>query len=161
MAVKEKKPAPLIPVHLHPVRHQRVQRRHFPLAVADDLAVGVAPQEQVRHQRLPEHEGSHLRVRLIMEQEIQRMVRRLFLAPVPVMPVKLQRQPRHRLRQDPHARIHRRHLHRGPFRHILAARTAPQVKRERAPRRPVFRLVPAPEYPAQKSHKLFVLSHFF
>ena len=36
------------------------------LAVADDLRIGVAPQKKVGHERFPEHEGTHLRVRLIM-----------------------------------------------------------------------------------------------
>ena len=30
----------------------------------------LAPYEKVAHQRLPEHEGSHLRVRLVMEKVI-------------------------------------------------------------------------------------------
>ena len=56
-----------IPLHAHPVRHQRVQPHDLAFPIADDLCVGVAPQEQVRHQRFTEYEGSHLRVRLVME----------------------------------------------------------------------------------------------
>ena len=39
------------------------------LAVADDLRIGISPKEQVRHQRFPEHEGSHLRVQRIVQGE--------------------------------------------------------------------------------------------
>ena len=61
------KPPMLIPVNLHLVRQKRVQRKHPAAPVPDDLRVGIAPYEEVAHQRLPEHEGSHLRVRLIID----------------------------------------------------------------------------------------------
>ena len=57
----------------------------------------------------------HLRVRLIMQQEIQRMVDGFFLAAVLLVPVEVQRQACHRFRQDADAGIHRRHLHGGAF----------------------------------------------
>ena len=46
----------LIPIHRHLVGHQGIQRHHFAFAVAYDLRIGVAPQEQVRHERLTEDE---------------------------------------------------------------------------------------------------------
>ena len=45
-----------IPVDGHLVGHEWVQGNDFTFAVTDDLRIGVAPQEQVRHQRLAEHE---------------------------------------------------------------------------------------------------------
>lgn len=59
-----------IPIHRHFVGHQGIQGHHFTFAVADDLRIGVAPQEQVRHERFPEDERAHLRIRLIMQQQI-------------------------------------------------------------------------------------------
>lgn len=56
----------LVPADSHFVRHQRVQSNDLALAVTDDLRIGVAPQEQMRHERLTENKGAHLRVRLVM-----------------------------------------------------------------------------------------------
>lgn len=42
----------------------------------------------------------------------------------------------HRFRQDPHTAVHRCHLHRRPFRHILPGRTRPQKEAVATPRRP-------------------------
>ena len=35
--------------------------------VSQYLGKGIAPQQQMRHQRLSEHEGRHLRIRLIVQ----------------------------------------------------------------------------------------------
>lgn len=63
-----------ISVHRHLVRHQGVQRNDFIFAVADDLRIGVAIEEQMRHECLTKHKRTHLRVRLIVEQAVERMV---------------------------------------------------------------------------------------
>ena len=73
-------PAVLVSVHRHLVRHQGIQSNDFIFTVADDLCIGVAPKEQVRHKGFPKHEGAHLRVRLIVEQAVERMVERHCLA---------------------------------------------------------------------------------
>ena len=39
-------------------------------AIADNLCIRVTPQQQMSHQRFTEHERAHLRIRLIMEQQI-------------------------------------------------------------------------------------------
>ena len=70
------KPPGFVSVHRHLVRHQGIQSNDLIFAVADDLCVGVAPQEQVRHERFPKHKGTHLRVWLIVEQVVERMVER-------------------------------------------------------------------------------------
>ena len=44
-----------ISVHRHLVRHEGIQCNNLILAVADDLCIGIAPQEQVRHKRFPKH----------------------------------------------------------------------------------------------------------
>ena len=72
----------LVPADRHLVRHQRIERNDLALAVAYDLRIGVVPQQEVRHKRFPEHEGTHLRVRLVMQKLIQRMVDGFFLAAV-------------------------------------------------------------------------------
>ena len=69
-------PPILVSVHRHLVRHQGIQSNDFILAVADDLRVGIAPEEQMRHERFPEYKGAHFRIRLIMEQAVERMVER-------------------------------------------------------------------------------------
>ena len=60
-------PPTLVSVHRHPVRHKRVQSHDLVLTIVDDLRIGVAPEEQVRHEGFAEHKGTHLRVRLIVE----------------------------------------------------------------------------------------------
>ena len=113
-------PALGVPVHHHAVWHQRIEGDDLALAVADDLGVGVAPQEQMGHERFPEYEGTHLRVRLIVEKIIERMVQRLFLAAILLVAVEVQRQTRHRFRQDADAGVHGGHLHGGTLVDVLA-----------------------------------------
>ena len=49
----------------------------------------------MRHERFPEDKGTHLRVRLIVEQVVERMVERHCLAAAVCIFVEVQRQPRH------------------------------------------------------------------
>ena len=107
--------AVLVPVDLHVLRQQRVQRHDAVPAVPDDLGVCVAVQEQVRHQRLEEGEARHLRVRLAVQQLIQRMLRGADLvAPGGVgVFVEVQREPRHRLCQQTDTGVNRGNLHGG------------------------------------------------
>ena len=134
-----------VTVHRHPVRHQRIEGNDLALAVADDLGVGVAPQEKVGHERFPEHKGTHLWVRLIMKEQIQRMVDSLFLAAILLVAVEVERQSRHSLRQDTDAGIHRRHLHGGAFIDTLARRAAAKEKAVGAARGAILRLIPGTE----------------
>ena len=141
-----------VTVHRHPVRHQRIEGNNLALAVADNLGIGVAPQEQVRHQRLPKYEGTHLRVWLVMQEQIQRMVKCFFLAAVLLIAVKVQRQTCHCFRQDADAGIHRRHLHGRPFIHSLARSASSEEKAVSAARSAVLGLIPGTEKPGKETH---------
>ena len=130
-----------VPVHHHAVWHQRIESNDLALAVADDLGVGVAPQEQMGHERLPEYEGTHLRVRLIVEKIIERMVQRLFLPAILLVAVEVQRQTRHRFRQDADAGVHGGHLHGGTLIDVLAGGGAAEEEAVPATGCPVLGLV--------------------
>ena len=142
-----------IPVHRHAVRHERIERNHFALAVADDLGVGVAPEQQVRHERLPKDEAAHLRIRFVMEQAVKRMIDRLFLAALAVVAVEVKRQCGDRLGENSHAGIHRRHLHGGAFGDGLSGSAAPEEEPEAAAGCRVLGLVTRLEDAGQYVHK--------
>ena len=55
-----------IPVHRHLIRLQRMDADHLIAASADDLTVGVAPQQQMRHHGLPQDKAGHFQIRLIV-----------------------------------------------------------------------------------------------
>ena len=140
-------PTTLVPVHRHLVRHQRIEGNDLVLPIADDLRVSVAPEEQVRHERFPEHKGTHFRVRLIVEQVIERMVKRHCLAAAVCVFVEVQRQPSDSLRQDTDAGIHGGHLHGRPFCHCFAGGRAAHEKGVVAACRSVLGLVSGFEQP--------------
>ena len=73
-----------IPVHRHLIRLQRMDADHLIAASADDLTVGVAPQQQMRHHGLPQDKAGHFQIRLIVQKSVQRMLRRLAVARVRV-----------------------------------------------------------------------------
>ena len=137
----------LVSVHRHLVRHQGVQRHDLIFAVADNLRVGIAPEEQVCHECLTKHERTHLRVRLIVEQAVERMVERHCLAAAVRVFIEVQRQPRDSLRQDADTGIHGGHLHGGAFRHRFTGSSTAEEKGVVAARRAVLRLVPGFEQP--------------
>ena len=87
----------LVPVYRHTVRHQGIERNDLTLAVSDDLGIGIAPKEKVRHQGFPEDEGTHLRIRLIMQKPVKAVVDGFLLAAVLFIPIYIQRQACHRL----------------------------------------------------------------
>ena len=108
--------------------------------------------KKVRHERLPKHEGTHLRVRLIMEQKVQRMVKGFLLAAVLLIAVEVEWQSRHSLRQNTDAGIHRRHLHRGAFIDPLARRASAKEKAVGAACGAVLGLIPGTEKPGKNTH---------
>ena len=134
-----------IPVYPHAVRHQRIQTDHFALSVADDLCVGIAPQEQMGHQRFPKHKGCHLRVWLVMEQKIKRMVKSLLFTAAFVVLINMDGQTCHRFGQYPYAGIDCRHLHGRAFIHTLSCRTVAHEKAVGTAGRSVGGSIPRPK----------------
>ena len=132
-----------VPVNLHLVRQQRVQPQHPAPAVPYDLRIGIPPDQKMAHKRLPEHKRSHLRVRLVMQEIIQRMVIHPLLPP-PRIPVQMHRQGSNRLRQNPHTGIDRRGLHGRPLIHDLPAAAPPKQKGISRTPVTVPRLIPRP-----------------
>ena len=141
-----------VTIHRHPVRHQRIEGNDLALAVSDNLGVSVAPQEQVCHERFPEHEGTHLRVWLIMQKQIQRMVAGFLLTSVLLVAVEVQGKPSHRLCQDADTGVHGGHLHGRPLVHPLARSTSSKEKAVGAACSTVLRLIPGTEKPGKDTH---------
>ena len=111
----------LIPVGLDIFREERIQRQHVVFPVPDDLRIAVAPQEQMGHHRLPEGKARHFRIRLPIQELVQRVVRCLLLGIHPILhPVEMKRKPCHCLSQEPDAGIYGRDLHRALLIHLLA-----------------------------------------
>ena len=52
----------IVSVYFHTIRQQRIKSESLAPTAADDLTVGVAPQQQMRKQRFPQHKGGHLAV---------------------------------------------------------------------------------------------------
>ena len=110
-----------IAIHFDVFRQQRIQTQYRVLSIPDDLCVGIAPEEQMGHQGLPEDESRHLRVRLPIQDFVQRMIPCLFLVAVVIRhPIQMQRQGRNGLCQQSNTGIHGRDLHGGFFVHLLS-----------------------------------------
>ena len=120
--------AVFVSVHGHLIRHQRVQSYDLIFAVANDLCISVTPEEQMCHERFAEHERAHLRVWLIVEQAVERMVERHCFATAVRVFIKVQRQSCDSFRQDADAGIHGGHLHGRAFRYRLAGCRAAHEK---------------------------------
>ena len=91
----------------------------------------------MRHERFPEYEGAHFRVRLIVEQAVERMLERHCLAAAVRVFIKVQRQSCDSFRQDTDAGIHGSHLHGGAFCHRFTGGRAAEEKGVVASRRAV------------------------
>ena len=114
--------AMFITVYLDVLREQWIDAHHTVLAVADDLAVGVAVEQQMYHHGLAPGEARHLRVWLPVDDGIQRMIRsHLFPCSAVGVAVQMKGQLGNRLRQQSHTGIDRSDLHRGLLVHLLAA----------------------------------------
>ena len=141
-----------IPVHTHLVWHQRVKCHHLVFTVTDNLCVGIAPQKQMGHECLSEHERTHFRIRLIMEQSVKRMVDGFFLAAVIVIFVKMQRQACHCFCKDTDTGIHCRHLHGRTLGYCLAGSCAAHIKGVGTARRSVFGLISRLKHSRKNTH---------
>ena len=80
------------------------------------------------HQGFPEIERGHFRVRLVVQQPVERMVEGLYLAPVFTVAVHMERKARHRLRENTDAGIYSSHLQSGALIHRLTAGGAAKEK---------------------------------
>src|SRR5699024_8113335 len=133
-------------------RHQRVEGNHLSFTVTDDLCVSIAPQQKVGHERFPEHEGTHLRVWLVMQKQVQRMVDGFLFTAVLLVSVEVQRQACHCLCQNTDTGIHCRHLHGRPFIDTLASRTSSKEKAVCTACSAVLGLIPGTEKPGKDTH---------
>ena len=134
-----------IPIHSHAIGHQRIQRNDLAALIAHDLRIAVAPEQQMRHEGFPEGKGGHFRVRLVVEQVIQRMPQRLFLAARGVVLIEMQRQRGDGLGQNPHTGVHRRHLHGAALVDSFARHSIAEQEGIAAAVQRVARLVPRSE----------------
>lgn len=57
--------AVFITVHHHTIWHQRIQGHGFTFTIADNLRIGISPEEQVRHQGFSEYKRGHLHGRAL------------------------------------------------------------------------------------------------
>nr|DAO53593.1 MAG TPA: hypothetical protein [Caudoviricetes sp.] len=146
------KTAVFISVHRHLVRHQRIQRNDLIFAVADNLGIGIAPQKQMGHEGLSEHERTHFRVRFIVEQSVQRLVEGFFLAATIGVSVEVQRKSRHSFCQDTDTGVHGSHLHGRPLGHGFAGSRSTHIKGVGTSGCAVFRLIPGFEQSRKDTH---------
>ena len=58
-------------------------------AITQYLRKRITPQQQVRHKGFAEHEAGHLRVRLVMQQPVERMIKRLHLRTISTLLIDL------------------------------------------------------------------------
>ena len=147
----------LVTVNGHLVGHQRIECYHLALAVTDDLRISITPKQKMGHQSFAEDERCHLRVRLVMQKKIQRMIDRFLLAAGIVVAVNMKRQTRHCFREDSDAGVDRRHLHGCAFRHGFTGGRATQEKAVCASGGSVLRLVPGTEQPGKVAHSQYLL----
>ena len=97
------------------------------------------------HEGFPEHKGGHLRVRLIVEQAVQRMIHSFLFTSSFVIAVQMERQTGDSFSQNADTGIHRCHLHSGAFRDHLARSGVAHEKTVAASSGSVLGLVPGTE----------------
>src|SRR5690606_33820836 len=111
-SIRQRNPIPepfsLVSLHLDAVGRNRPQPPDEPVRPPLYFSVGISPQEEVSLQHFPERERGHLRVRHVVENIIQRVIRRSLFpaARDPLIDVKRKRS--HRLRNHPNTSIDRR-----------------------------------------------------
>ena len=116
---------------LHLVREQRIETKDTPPAIPQNLCIRIPPQKEVTHQCFAKYKGSHLGIRRIVEQEVQRMLRHTLFA-LFFVDVDVKRQPCDGLREDTDTGIDCRCLHCSTLIDRLARRRLPKQKRQAA-----------------------------
>ena len=86
-----------VSIHGHAVWHQRIEGNDLAFSVADHLGIGIPPEKKMCHEGFPKHKGTHFRIRLVVEQMVQRMVEGFFFPTVLLVTVQVKRQTCHRL----------------------------------------------------------------
>ena len=119
-----------VPVYLHAIRQQRIQTEDLAPAAANDLAVGVAPQQQMRKHRFSPDERCHLAVGFVVQNGIQGMIQRLDATFAPIL-IHMQRQAGDGFGNHPHAGVDRAHLNGGARRDRFARRAGTKIERGR------------------------------
>ena len=117
----------VVPVHLHLIRQQRIQPQNVAAPVAQDLAVGVAVNQEMGEHDLPQDEAGHLGVRLVVQDAVQRMLRRLDAALALIL-IYVQGQAGDGLGDDAHTGIDRAHLDGGGRRDGFAGRAGAEIE---------------------------------
>ena len=117
----------VIPVHLHLIRQQRIQPQNVAAPVTQDLAVGVAVDQQVGEHDLPQDEAGHLGIGLVVQNAVQRMLRRLDAAFALIL-IYVQGQAGDGFRNDAHAGVDRAHLNGGGCRDRFSGRAGAEIE---------------------------------
>ncbi|MPN58610.1 hypothetical protein SDC9_206317 [bioreactor metagenome] len=104
------------------------------------------------HERFPKREACHLGVGLVVQQPVERMFERFLFPAAVIIPVNVQRQPSHGFGQDPHAGVHRRHLHGGRFVHRLPAGRTAEEEAVAAAVEGILRFITGVEYRSKWIH---------
>ena len=104
--------APAVAVDFHLIGDQRIDAVDLVPPCANDLAVGIAPKQQVRQHGLTPHKRGHFSIGLIMQQPVQRMLGSLAAAGVGGL-VYVERQAGDGFGDHANAGVHRGNLYRG------------------------------------------------
>ena len=112
------------------VRKKRIQAVDLVSAGADNLAVGIAVQQQMSQHRFSKDKRSHFLVGLVMDQPVQRMFRG-FSASVFCGFVHMERQTGNGLSNNTHTGVDRRHLNGRGRIYRLSGCTATEIEGRR------------------------------
>ena len=120
-------PCATVAAHFHLIWKQWIESEDISSAIAQYLCVCISPQEEMRHERFAQDETRHLRIRRVVEQEIQRMLVCDLLAAFPSA-IDSKRQTRDGFGEDAHTCVDRRRLHGSALIDRLARRRLPEQK---------------------------------
>ena len=120
--------APAVAVDLHVVGQQRIQTDNAIAPSADNLGIGISPQEQMGKHRFTPDEGGHFRVGFVVQKMLQRMFQRLDAALVCSLK-HIERQAGHGLSDDAYTGVNGGDLNGRARGDALAGHAAAKVKR--------------------------------
>ena len=120
-----------VAIHGHAIRQQWVQPENPAPPAADDLAVAVSVEEQMREHGLAPDEAGHFGVGRIVQEAVERILRRFSAARIGRF-IHVQRQASDGFRNDAHAGVDRRDLYGARRRDRLARHAGTEGKRWRS-----------------------------